>query len=136
MQNSPGLRYLPWFTAALLLGSLCGWSIGNELGLNGNQWFAEPELLFEVLVGLSGALCGALLAYASERGLAWRLAGVLAGTCFIVAVLAYCHHSLGVPAADMSLLTYARQFILKTFGIWFSPVFGAALVALLRVILR
>ncbi|MGC4010234.1 MAG: hypothetical protein QM805_15335 [Pseudomonas sp.] len=87
-------------------------------------------------MALSGALCGALLAYASERGLAWRALGVLAGTGFIMAVLGYCRHSLGVPSPDMELLPYARQFVLQTFGIWISPVFGAALVSLLRVILR
>ncbi|WP_447750145.1 hypothetical protein [Pseudomonas nicosulfuronedens] len=136
MQNSTVLRYLPWLTVALLLGGLSGWFIGNVLGLNGNRWFAEPEFTFEILVALSGMLCGALLAYASERGLAWRTAGVLAGTSFIVAVLAYCQQSLGVPSPNMALLTYARQFILQTLGIWISPLFGAALVSLLRVILR
>jgi len=136
MHYSTALRYLPWLALALSLGSLAGWQIGNLIGLNGNRWFAEPEFTFEILVALSGALCGALLCYASERGPAWRAVGVLAGTCFIVAVLGYCRHSLGVPSADMELLAYARQFILQTFGIWISPLFGAALVALLRVILR
>ncbi|PJI50086.1 MAG: hypothetical protein CTR55_12285 [Pseudomonas sp.] len=136
MQNSTVLRYVPWFAVALLLGSLTGWFIGNVLGLKGSQWFAEPEFTFEILVALSGTLCGALLAYTSGRGPGWRAAGVLTGTSFIVAVLAYCQHSLGVPAPDMALLAYARQFILETFGIWISPLFGAALVALLRVILR
>lgn len=136
MQNSTVLRFLPWLAMALTLGSLAGWQIGNAIGLNSNRWFAEPEFTFEILVALSGALCGALLSYASERGLAWRALGVLAGTCFIVAVLAYCRHSLGVPSPDIELLAYARQFILQTFGIWISPLFGAALVSLLRVILR
>lgn len=136
MQNSSVLRYLPWLAMALLLGSLAGWQIGNSIGLNGNRWFAEPEFTFEILVALSGICCGALLSYASERGMAWRAAGVLAGTCFIVAILAYCRHSLGVPSPAMDLLAYARQFVLQTFGIWISPLFGAAMVALLRVILR
>lgn len=136
MQNNTVMRYFPWLALALLVGSLAGWQIGNIIGLNGNRWFAEPEFTFEILVALSGAFCGALLSYASERGLMWRALGVLAGTCFIVAVLGYCRHSLGVPSADMELLTYARQFALQTFGIWISPVFGAALVSLLRVILR
>lgn len=136
MQHSTLLRYLPWLAMALLLGSLAGWQIGNAIGLYGNRWFVEPEFTFEVLVALCGILCGALLSYASERGPAWRALGVLAGTCFIVAILGYCRHSLGVPPADMGLLAYARQFLLQTFGIWLSPLFGAALVALLRVILR
>jgi hypothetical protein len=136
MQNSTVLRYFPWLAMALLVGSLAGWQIGNAIGLNGNRWFAEPEFTFEILVALSGALCGALLSYASERGLVWRALGVLAGTGFIVAVLGYRRHSLGAPSPDMQLLTYARQFVLQTFGIWISPVFGAALVSLLRVILR
>jgi hypothetical protein len=136
MQNSTVFRYFPWLAMALLVGSLAGWQIGDVIGLNGNRWFAEPEFTFEILVALSGALCGALLSYASERGPVWRALGVLAGTCFIVAVLGYCRHSLGVPSPDMQLLTYARQFVLQTFGIWISPVFGAALVSLLRVILR
>ncbi len=136
MRNGTALRALPWFAVSLLLGSLGGWLIGDVLGLNGKQWFVEPEITFEILVALSGICCGALLAYASERGLAWRLIGVVAGACFIVAILAYCRHSLGVPSADMNLLAYARQFFLRTFGIWLSPVFGAALVTLLRVILR
>ncbi|OWP48386.1 hypothetical protein [Pseudomonas nitroreducens] len=136
MQNSTVLRFLPWLAMALTLGSLAGWQIGDTIGLNGNRWFAEPEFTFEILVALSGILCGALLSYSSERGMAWRSAGVLAGTCFIVAILAYCRHSLGVPFPEQDLLAYARQFVLQTFGIWISPVFGAALVSLLRVILR
>ncbi|MFV3369997.1 hypothetical protein ACNFH5_17670 [Pseudomonas sp. NY15435] len=136
MQSSPVVRYIPWLAMALILGSLAGWQIGNAIGLNGNHWFPEPEFSFEILVATSGTLCGALLSYASERGPVWRATGVLAGTCFIVAVLGYCRHSLGVPSPDMELLAYARQFILQTFGIWISPLFGAALVALLRVILR
>ena len=118
MQNSTVLRFLPWLAMALTLGSLAGWQIGDTIGLNGNRWFAEPEFTFEILVALSGILCGALLAYSSERG------------------MAYCRHSLGVPFPEQDLLAYARQFVLQTFGIWISPVFGAALVSLLRVILR
>ncbi|KJK02662.1 hypothetical protein UB43_05080 [Pseudomonas sp. 21] len=136
MQNGKVLHHFPWLAMALLVGSVAGWQVGNAIGLNGNRWFAEPEFTFEILVALSGALCGALLSYASERGPAWRALGVLAGTGFIVAVLGYCRHSLGIPSPDMELLTYARKFILQTFGIWLSPVFGAALVSLLRVILR
>ncbi|WP_259755805.1 hypothetical protein [Pseudomonas sp. GCEP-101] len=136
MQTHKVLRYLPWLALALTLGSLAGWQIGNLIGLHGNRWFAEPEFGFEILVALSGILCGALLSYASERGLAWRSIGVLAGACFIFAVLAYCRHSLGGLSVETNLLAYLRQFVLQTFGIWFSPVFGAAAVSLLRVILR
>ncbi|MDH0289509.1 hypothetical protein N7414_10340 [Pseudomonas sp. GD04087] len=136
MQNSKASRRFPWLTLALVLGSVAGWQLGDAIGLHGKRWFVEPEFIFEILVALSGALCGALLSYASERGPLWRALGVLAGACFIVAVLGYCRHRLGVPSADMGLLTYARQFILQTFGIWMSPVIGAALVSLLRVILR
>jgi hypothetical protein len=136
MQHNTVLRCLPWLALALVLGSLAGWEIGNLIGLQGNRWFVEPEFSLEILVALCGILCGALLSYASERGLVWRAIGVLAGTCFIAAVLAYWRHSLGELSADMNLLAYLRQFILQTFGIWFSPVIGAALVSLLRVILR
>ncbi|MFR0687817.1 hypothetical protein ACLUTX_00335 [Enterobacterales bacterium AE_CKDN230030158-1A_HGKHYDSX7] len=136
MHHSTGLRYMSWLFPALLLGCLAGWHIGGILGLNGNTWFAEPEFTFEVVAALCGASCGALICYANGQGLAWQAAAAFAGTCFVLSILGYTRHSLGVPVPDIGFAPYLRQFLIQTFGLWLAPVFGAALVSLLRVVLR
>lgn len=134
MPHRAGLRQAALLAFALLLG--CGWSLGSALGLHGDQWFSEPEARFELLVALGSALCGALLAYASGKGTAWQATGLFAGGGFALALIGYCRYSIGLPSADLAFFAaYLRALLAQTFGMWIALLSGAAVVALLRVIL-
>jgi|GEM_PF-2569481 len=121
---------------ALLLGSSAGWYLGKLFGLNADQWFIEPESDFELLTGLIGFACGALLAFTSNKSLLLKMLGAILASGFALTIIAYGHYSSDVPSHEIGTTLYLPELLIQTFGGWFSPILGAITVLLLRIISR
>ncbi|WP_371365350.1 hypothetical protein ACA097_19490 [Pseudomonas sp. QL9] len=130
------LRNSSLLSIALLLGGLAGWYVGRLIGLNGDEWFSEPESKFEILAAACGILCGALFSYTSNKEILPRMVGFFIGGAFVLTMIGYAHFSTDMPSYKFETAVYLRDFVLQTLGIWLSPIIGGATISLLRVILR